>query len=146
MQNAQIWTGLCLHSSGAPIALLVLSFYVQHQNLLGAGFLDCSSNHGKHCILKLRDVLVQHVVLDYQWNLVSQTVTGNLQIQITFKFKHKTTTRTKVSICHKTLPQIMSLHAKDELTLSSLKVYCVYLSAFFFIPHKCEGTRKCKCD
>lgn len=36
------------------------------------------SNHGKHCILKLRDVLVQHVVLDYQRNLIGQTVTGNL--------------------------------------------------------------------
>lgn len=42
MQNAQIWTGLFQHSSGAPVALSVLSFYVQQWNLLGAAFLDCS--------------------------------------------------------------------------------------------------------
>lgn len=42
------------------------------------------SNRGKHCILKLRDVLVQHVVLDYQWNLISQTVTGNLQVHTNY--------------------------------------------------------------
>lgn len=81
------------------------------------------------------------MVLDYQWNLVSQTVTGNLQIQITFKFKHKhkTTTCTKVIGHNKTLPQIMSLHAKYELILSSLKVYCVYLSAFFLFHINVKG-------
>lgn len=37
------------------------------------------SSHDKHFTLKLRDELVQRVIQDYQWNLISQTVSGNLR-------------------------------------------------------------------
>ncbi len=60
--------------------------------------------------------------------------------RVIYKYKLHSNSNTKLQLAQKSvfvtrLSQIMSLHAKDELTLSSLKVYCVYLSAFFQLFH-----------
>ncbi len=72
------------------------------------------ANHDKHCTLKLRDVLVQHVILDYQWNLISQTFRGNLQIHTNYIKISKSIFVTRH--CHRN----GLVHVNDELRLFNL--------------------------